>query len=409
MYMGLLGKVKGFFRRKEEEEEVYRPEWEEASLKRDDIDIHDSQQREDYVTACMEQMAEASKELETLGGEYNLVTSYLTDMEEIEALPDDMKNQLREYAKKIVELECNKEKIREKRMIMTNEEYLRMERMEQYMPEGYERLRQAEDYQVLVKKDLGRLDGEKHAYYFRKNELTTSQTNMKGIAVICTGAMMFLIVLLAVISSAWHLDVQLGYVIAVLIAAITLTTVYVKFHESQKELLRVDNAINRLVLLQNTVKIRYVNNTNLLEYLYVKYDVDSSGELKKLWDKYLAENIQREQERQMQMDMDHHQTALVKMLRKCRIQDPNIWLHQAEVLIDNKEMVEIRHGLIIRRQKLRKQMEYNAKAAQEAQDEVKDIVNQYPEYAKRILELVSGYEKDLSYQPTNNYDEDMNE
>ena len=176
MYMGLLGKVKGFFRRKEEEEEVYRPEWEEASLKRDDIDIHDSQQREDYVTACMEQMAEASKELETLGGEYNLVTSYLTDMEEIEALPDDMKNQLREYAKKIVELECNKEKIREKRMIMTNEEYLRMERMEQYMPEGYERLRQAEDYQVLVKKDLGRLDGEKHAYYFRKNELTTSQT-----------------------------------------------------------------------------------------------------------------------------------------------------------------------------------------------------------------------------------------
>lgn len=54
MYMGLLGKVKGFFRRKEEEEEVYRPEWEETSLKRDDIDIHDSQQREDYVTACME-------------------------------------------------------------------------------------------------------------------------------------------------------------------------------------------------------------------------------------------------------------------------------------------------------------------------------------------------------------------
>ena len=99
----------------------------------------------------------------------------------------------------------------------------------------------------------------------------------------------------------------------------------------------------------------------------------------------------------------------MKMLRKCRIQDPNIWLHQAEALIDNKEMVEIRHGLIIRRQKLRKQMEYNAKAAQEAQDEVKDIVNQYPEYAKRILELVSGYEKDLSYQPTNNYDEDMNE
>lgn len=59
-------------------------------------------------------------------------------------------------------------------------------------------------------------------------------------------------------------------------------------------------------------------------------------------------------------------------------------------------MVEIRHGLIIRRQKLRKQMEYNAKVAQEAQDEVKDMVAQFPEYAKKILDLVNDYEKALA-------------
>ena len=41
-------------------------------------------------------------------------------------------------------------------------------------------------------------------------------------------------------------------------------------------------------------------------------------------------------------------------------------------------------------------MEYNAKAAQEAQDEIKDIVNQYPEYAQKILDLVSDYEKALA-------------
>ena len=158
----------------------------------------------------------------------------------------------------------------------------------------------------------------------------------------------------------------------------------------------MERSINQLVLLQNTVKIRYVNNTNLLEYLYVKYDVNSSHELKKLWDKYLEENVQREKERQMQQDMDFHQAALVKLLRRCKLSDPNIWVHQAIALTDSKEMVEIRHGLIIRRQKLRKQMEYNAKAAQEAQDEIKDIVNQYPEYAQKILDLVSDYEKALA-------------
>ena len=41
-------------------------------------------------------------------------------------------------------------------------------------------------------------------------------------------------------------------------------------------------------------------------------------------------------------------------------------------------------------------MEYNAQAAQEAQDEVKDIVAQYPEYAKSIVNIVSEYEKALA-------------
>ncbi len=395
--MGLLGKIKGLFRRQtDDEESVYKPDWEEQSLKRDNIDMHDKIQREHYIKACMEQMTEASKELDTLGGEYNLVTSYLTDMEEIEAQPDEVKEQLKTYASKILELENNRQKLDKKRRVMKPEDYLRMERVEQYMPEGYKRLKEAEDYQILVKKDMGRLDGERHAYYYRKNELQNSMSNMKGITVMCVGSMLFLILMLTIIGSAWHLDVSLGYAIAVLIVASTLAFVYVKFHESQRELIRVEKGINKLVLLHNTVKIRYVNNTNLLEYLYVKYDVNSSNELKKLWDKYLEENIHREQEKQMEQDMDFNEAALIKLLRGCNIADPNIWLHQTAALIDNKEMVEIRHGLIIRRQKLRKQMEYNAKAAQEAQDEVKDIVAKYPEYAEKILDLVSDYEKALA-------------
>lgn len=393
--MGLLEKIKGFFKKEPETyENVY--DWEEETLKRDNIDMHDKKQREHYVKACLEQMSEAARELDALGGEYNLVTSYLTDMEEIEAQKEDVKEQLRTYAKKILDIGNSKERLDKKRHIMKMEDYVRMERIEQYMPDGYNKLKEAEDYQVLVKKDMGRLEGEKHAYYFRRNELINSQKNMKGITAICVGSMLFLIVLLAVIGAAWHLDVSIGYAIAVLVAASALALVFVKFHEAQRELVKVEKGINKLVLLQNTVKIRYVNNTNLLEYLYVKYDVDSSNELKKLWDKYLEENIQREQEKQMQQDMDFNQAALVKILRGCNLADPNIWIHQAEALIDNKEMVEIRHGLIIRRQKLRKQMEYNAKAAQEAQDEVKDIVDKYPEYAEKILDLVSDYEKVLA-------------
>ena len=396
--MGLLGSMKERLNRKkvQPKEVEYVPTQEEVSLKRDDVDIHDRKQRERYVRACLEQMAEASKELETLGGEYNLVTSYLTDMEEIEALPPEIKEQLSNMAKQLVELEDSHKKKKERKNIMPEEQYQHMERIAEYMPEGYEKLKKTEEYQVLVKRDLNRLEGEKQAYYFRKNELQNGQKNMKGMTAICVGSMVFLMMLLAILGVTFKLDVTMGYLIAVLIAAGALTLVYVKHGDSEKELARVNKAINKIVLLQNTVKIRYVNNTNLLEYLYIKYDVDSASDLKKLWAKYEEETKQREEERQLQNDMDFNQAALVRLLRKCKIQDPNIWLHQAVALYDNKEMVEIRHGLIIRRQKLRKQMEYNAKAAQNAQDEVKDLVQKFPEYAKKIIDMVSEYEKALA-------------
>ncbi len=393
--MGIIGKIKSFFSGDSDESE-YGNDWENAGLSRDSVDMHDRQQREEYVRACLEQMSEASKELATLGGEYNLVTSYLTDMEEIEALDDDTKEKLKEYAKKLAALESDKERLAERKGMMPEAEFSRMERIEQYMPDGYKTLKEAEEYQITVKKDLGRLEGERHACYFRRNELLNSQRNMKGITIICVSSMIFLICILAVMSMALKLDVTIGYAIAVVIAAAALAFVFVKFQESQRELVRVDKSINKLVLLQNSVKIRYVNNTNLLEYLYVKYDVNSSTELKRLWDKYIDELNRREEQRQMEIDMDENQTALVSLLRRCKIQDPAIWLKQSQALIDSKEMVEIRHNLIIRRQKLRKQMEYNAGKAQEAQGEVKDIVENYPEYAEKLLDLVSEYEKALA-------------
>lgn len=394
--MGLLGKIREFFFKNEEYENVYYPDWDEETIKRDDVDMHDIKQRESYVTACLEQMAEASKELETLGGEYDLVTSYLTDIEEVEALPDDVKEQLKGYAARIVELENTKDSMDKNRRVMKSEDYLKAERIASFMPDGYKKIKEAEEYQVLVKRDLGRLEGERHAYHFRKNEVETTQKNMKGVVTICVGAMIGLALILAIISVVLHLDVMIGYAIAIVITAVTLTLVYVKYHESQRELERIERSINKLILLHNTVKIRYVNNTNLLDYLYAKYDVNSSRELKKLWDSYNEENKQREEENQMLQEMDFNQAALIKLLRKSKVQDPNIWLHQVYALIDSKEMVEIRHGLILRRQKLRKQMEYNAKVAQEAQDEVKDVVEKYPEYAKRILDMVSEYEEALA-------------
>ena len=70
--------------------------------------------------------------------------------------------------------------------------------------------------------------------------------------------------------------------------------IYVKHTEAKRELKRVELSINKIILLQNRVKIRYVNNTNLLDYLYLKYDVTSAEELEKAWNLYYQEKEERE-------------------------------------------------------------------------------------------------------------------
>ncbi len=71
-----------------------------------------------------------------------------------------------------------------------------------------------------------------------------------------------------------------------------------------------------------------------------------------------------------------------------------IWLHQTAAILDKKEMVEIRHNLIIRRQSLRRRMDYNKEmVAGKAQAEIKDLVDKYPKYAAEIVGIVEQYAK----------------
>ena len=76
------------------------------------------------------------------------------------------------------------------------------------------------------------------------------------------------------------------------------------------------------------------------------------------------------------------------MLTSFRIKYPDRWLFQTSAILDKREMVEVRHELILKRQAIREQMEHNKKLADDARDEIADISLLYPEYAKEILEMV---------------------
>ena len=377
-----------------EEEEDYEEESWEQQEEEAKVDYDNKEQRNDYVKSCLERMADAAKELENLNFEYDMVTSYLTDMEEIEALPPEEMAQLQDCAKRVALLQDSKADFVGRPRRMSDEKYQQMERLTGQVEEGLEKLGEAENYQNLIKQDLNRLDGEKHAYYYRKNELMGVISDTRGMAVICVVALGLCTALLMLLQFFMDMDTQIGYLLTAAVAAVAVTVIYVKHTDAKRELRRVENGINRIILLQNKVKIRYVNNTNLLDYLYLKYGVKSRQELETLWNDYKLEKDEREKIRRAEIDLDYTQQELLGMLKCYQIKDPAIWLHQTEAILDHKEMVEIRHNLIIRRQSLRRRMDYNKEVvAGTSEKEIKQLVEKYPRYAREVMETVDEYDQ----------------
>ena len=390
--MGLFGKIKNRFQRKNQEE-FDEIQWEDGEVDYQ-VDYENKEQREDYVKNCLEKMADATKELENLTYEYEMVTSYLKDMEEIEALPPEESEQLKECARRVAELQDSKADFMERPRRISDEQYQLMERIADEVEEGFEKLTEVEEYQALIKQDLGRLEGEKHAYLYRKNEVMSMIADTRGMAIICVVALGLCILLLLFLQFFLDMDTKAGYLLTAVTAAVVITVIYVKHLDARQELRRVENGINKIILLQNKVKIRYVNNTNLLDYLQLKYGVGSAKELMELWNNYRAERAERENLRKAERDLDHNERELLQMLKCYQIKDPAIWLHQTEAILDRKEMVEIRHNLIIRRQSLRRRMEYNKEVvAGGSQKEIKELVEKYPQYTKEIMGAVEEYEK----------------
>ena len=371
----------------------YDEEWDDDESARY-VDFHNKEQRTDYVRNCLERLGDATKELENLTFEYDMVTSYLKDMEEIEALPPEESDQLKECAKRVSLLQDSKADFMERPRRISDEKYQQIDRIADEVEEGYQKLTETEEYQELIRQDLSRLDGEKHAYLYRKNEVMHIIADTRGMAIICVAALTLCILLLLFLQFFLDMDTKAGYFMTAAAAALAITFVYVKHVDARKELHRVETAINKLILLQNKVKIRYINNTNLLDYLYLKYDVSSAQELMNTWENYKIEKAEREKFRRAEIDLDYTEQELLQMLKRYQVKDPAVWLHQTEAILDSKEMVEIRHNLIIRRQSLRRRMDYNKEVvAGGAQKDIKELVAQYPQYAKEIVASVEEYEK----------------
>ena len=93
--------------------------------------------------------------------------------------------------------------------------------------------------------------------------------------------------------------------------ALAVTVTWVKYTDDDRELHQVEIAVNKLILLQNKVKIRYVNNRNLMDYLYIKYNTNSAASLEKQWQEYLQEKEERKEYAEAEARIGYYQKLLL--------------------------------------------------------------------------------------------------
>lgn len=392
--MGFLEDI--FGKRKIDERQIQSEleNWNDIVYSRKELDMEDPVQRREYIGSCLQQMEEAARELDSLEFEYNDVTSHLRDIDEINALPPEQRLEVNEIAQKLLDSQEQQDKFSRRKSKMTDEEFEHMERLASEAREGAKKLADAENYQKKIKNDLKRLDGEHEAYLYREEELINTVDNCKKLIITVAITLGLCIIFLLFLQFALELNVVYGYMIAVLLSAVSVTLLYINSTNSVVELKTVRKSISRLIMLQNQVKIRYVNNTNLIDYLCLKYRVSNAKELISMYNRYVQEAKERAEFEDSQKSLDTNQKDLIYILRHFRVRDPEIWIHQPEALLDHNEEVEIRHGLNVRRQSLRKRMEYNRDiVAGNAKSEIEDMARQYPEYTQEILDMVSRYEE----------------
>ncbi len=365
-----------------------------STMKRENLDVSDYKARERFVRDHCEQMTQYSMDVEEQKAEFQTVMEHLKDLEELSSLSHRELKAIQVRAAKIINIEESEKRYKRPVSKISETQYREMARLEREgdMPKALKRLKDSEDRQMKIKRDLNLLEGEKGALAYQRKKERSRAINAKTLCVLLVVVCLLIIALLLFIQNTLRTDVRMGITVVLGILALGLTAVFVTFTEAQSEQVKVEKKLKRAITLQNKTKLKYVNSTNLIDFYYSKYSVNSSYELSYMWEKYLEEKKARNHTEDVAKQIDEARHELLLSLKEQHIMDPSVYVFQPSLLIDDEEMTEYRHNLIIQRQSLKKGMEFNIYNLEQSKGEIENLVKDYPQYAREILAIVGQYE-----------------
>jgi len=349
---------------------------------------------EHYAIERLEQIIEVTREIEEEKSEYRVVTAYLNDIHTIGGLPEKERAAITEVAQNIVNLDRARQEFLHAEKKISDVQYTAINQEEATVPNTIKRLKANEAYQETLDKDMKYLTRERDEWLFYKEELLIEEKRLQNSIKLITGLGISSAILMLVYQMVTEADMKMAWTVFLFIMVATICTLSLKIMNAQRDYRRATRNADRAIQLLNTVKLKYVNVTNAIDYCKEKFHVNSAGEFNRIWEAYLEAVKQREKFEINNDDLRYYNSRLVRMLSVYKLYDAKVWIPQALALVDHNEMVEVTHRLNERRQKIRGRIEKSTEVIKGHMDEIEVFMEDLsPEVAAHVRDIMSTVEK----------------
>lgn len=337
-----------------------------------------------YIDANIEKMAVFTRENAELRKEYEKVTKYLIDIQTIDGMEPQRKESLIKLALEIVGMEKEQKKNQKIESRLTNRQYKTMQQYEETMNADLVNLKKKEKYQMDIKSDFRYLEAEKKLLFEERKEVRGRTRYFKSMSVCFSVMIVSLLIFIFIMAAYSEYDMTIPFIICGGAAAGVILYTFQGIVKNKKSLIVTNRKLMKAVNMLNSVKIKYINNTALLDYIYEKFSVKSSAELEYVWSQYLRVKDWEEKNTEFGEKIKENKEKLIEMLKEEGVNDTNVWTSQVIALVECKEMVEVRHKLNVRRGKLREQIAYNDDKYDACSELLGLIIKDKPQYENMI-------------------------
>lgn len=335
-----------------------------------------------------EEIIEAMRELEEAKSEYRIVTDYLNDIQKIRSIPDEAHEEIRDAAGNVAKLNKARDLYLNTSQKISDAQFLQIQQEEEEIPNAIRRLEANEAYEAAIRRDMNYLEGEKQEWTYCMDEVKTELRNLRIFSYVLFGIFAVLLAVILVLQAFLNMDTK--WMFTLLAMAVTIGGFFLYFRQQRDltQLKQCEANINRAIILLNKIKFKYVNTKNAVDYACEKYHVHNSKELTYVWEQYLEAVKEKEKYLQTNEELEYYNSRLTRRLKEYQLYDAKVWTSNPEAIYNDKEMVEVQHNLIVRRQKLRERIEYNTKNILDMRKDVEQIARAQKELVPELKEII---------------------